>query len=494
MRLAAGVLALALIAPVARAQDTTSPEPARPAGDSAHARLPFRVVRVMPESRQALLFDRRRATHVLAEIGGKLEGYTVEDIDDETVTLRRDGQEIVLAAPPRGAGRRERAAAARAPAASVPETGEPAPIDPYGDPVRSIEAPGADRAPAPDRTPGPGDSLPPSAGVRVARAPSTSAAPPPAAAVIAPGDGGVRVAEAPDPGPAGDASSATGAARSIPDRAPAPGPHAGPPAATGPHGASSTGPAPSPGAGPDASSAPAAGAGAIRGVEAPDAGSAVRAPAVSKGSLPAVASDGAAGGAAPSQDARPSPAIDRPVIDRPAPLAPPAAETAPEIRAASGRPADRRTLDARALADVMTSDHAARSPRGPAGVPGAPTRAAEVRPPAPAATTPAEARPGDASVISRGELDGALSDFAALTAAVRGSFTATGVAVEGVADGSVFQRAGLRAGDVVTEVDGIRLRTLDDAAELYARASSAKAITAQLVRAGKPVTLHVVIR
>jgi S1-C subfamily serine protease len=77
---------------------------------------------------------------------------------------------------------------------------------------------------------------------------------------------------------------------------------------------------------------------------------------------------------------------------------------------------------------------------------------------------------------------------------VRGSFSANGVAIDAVGDGTIFQRAGLRAGDVVTSVDGVRLRTLDDAANLYARASSARAITAQVVRAGKPITLHVVIQ
>jgi len=99
-----------------------------------------------------------------------------------------------------------------------------------------------------------------------------------------------------------------------------------------------------------------------------------------------------------------------------------------------------------------------------------------------------------AAAISRSELDGALADFAALTAAMRGSFSASGVIVETVGDGTIFQRAGLRAGDVIASVDGVRLRSLDDAANLYARAATAKAVTAEVVRGGKPVTLRVVIR
>src|SRR4051812_32092885 len=122
MRLVAGVLPLALFAPFARAEDTAtlpapapgslaapvpaSPPPAAPAANHVGwTRVPFRVVRVMPETRQALLFDRIRNTHVLAEVGGTLDGYTIEDIDDETVSLRRDNQQVVLAAPPHGSPR-----------------------------------------------------------------------------------------------------------------------------------------------------------------------------------------------------------------------------------------------------------------------------------------------------------------------------------------------------------------------------------------------------
>jgi general secretion pathway protein C len=119
----------------------------------------------------------------------------------------------------------------------------------------------------------------------------------------------------------------------------------------------------------------------------------------------------------------------------------------------------------------------------------APTHGAEVRPAV--ALAPA---PGDAIAISRSDLDSALADFARLTAGVHGSFSASGVVINSVGDGTIFQRAGLRTGDVVTSVDGVRLRTLDDAANLYARAATARAITAQVVRAGKPVTLHVVIQ
>ena len=66
--------------------------------------------------------------------------------------------------------------------------------------------------------------------------------------------------------------------------------------------------------------------------------------------------------------------------------------------------------------------------------------------------------------------------------------------VDSVAAGSLFAKAGLRPGDVVASVDGHALHSLDDAADLYARAGRARSVTAQVVRAGKPVTLHVSIQ
>jgi len=44
-------------------------------------------------------------------------------------------------------------------------------------------------------------------------------------------------------------------------------------------------------------------------------------------------------------------------------------------------------------------------------------------------------------VVPRSELDGALADFAALAGSVRASFSASGVAVQDVRGGTIFQRA-----------------------------------------------------
>ncbi len=59
-------------------------------------------------------------------------------------------------------------------------------------------------------------------------------------------------------------------------------------------------------------------------------------------------------------------------------------------------------------------------------------------------------------MLARREVDAALADFGAMAAAFRASFTPAGVKVEAVVDGSLFAKAGLRAGDVIATVEGGR--------------------------------------
>ena len=153
MRVLTGVLALTLFAPLLRAEGNDGAEP-RPPAEATRAKIPLRVVRVMPESHQALLFDRARATHVLAEVGGKVAGYAVVDIDDDEVTLSLDGTQFVLVVPDRGGGQRDRdepavhaRSAADAPAAAPPPAAPPREIEPAADgvraPVAAVAAPTA---------------------------------------------------------------------------------------------------------------------------------------------------------------------------------------------------------------------------------------------------------------------------------------------------------------------------------------------------------------
>jgi S1-C subfamily serine protease len=102
--------------------------------------------------------------------------------------------------------------------------------------------------------------------------------------------------------------------------------------------------------------------------------------------------------------------------------------------------------------------------------------------------------PTGATVLARADVSTALSNFAALSKAIQGTFTPDGLRIDAVTAGSVFAKAGLVSGDLVTSVDGKPLRSLDDAADLYARASKARSMNAQLVRGGKPVALRVAIQ
>ena len=367
MRFAVGVLALSLLAPLVRAEDTQPsepirsvsapsmeprpserpPEPTRPSEPASRSKVPLRVVRVMPESRQALLYNRARATHVLAEVGRTVDGYAVEDIDDDVVILSRDGQLIVLAAPERARVSDEPALRVRSAAVRPIEgAGALAPVDPYGP-----YAPLASNAPV--------DPYAPSA---------ASAPVDPYAA---------RAADAPvDPHGSGSSVAPVD-------------PYGEPP---------------------------------IRSVRAPDAER-------ERAAAPRVIEPGEGGVRVVEAPSTPSP-------------------SAPNTPA--------RTSIAGA----------------PAGAAGAPL----------------------AVTLSRREVDAALANFGALSTAIRGSFSAGGLIVDEVNERSLLYRAGLRAGDIITTVDGVRLHALDDAANLYARAATARAITAQVIRGGKPVTLHVVIQ
>jgi len=388
MRPLAGVLALTLFAPLASAAPPAEPAPASPAAPApptsaprvARARVPLRVVRVMPESHQALLFDRSRSTHVLAEVGGTIDGYTVEDIDDDQVTLRFQGTEVVLAAP------------AAAPVARRPRTAR------GSTPPRVAAADShADVA------------VPPAGPASVAAAPADQAPVDPYNAAA------IRVGPAP-PADRGTGASAEAAARV---------------------------------AEPTASGEPTPPA---------DAGEARR----------RVAPAGEAAASAP-----PAVAIADP--------GPPRAPTPAAVAAAP--------------AAAWSTASAAAPPAPPAaGPPAAEPPVAAEPPAAPVAAEPPAPSRGDGVTLSRAEVERALADFAKLTLAMHGSFTASGVRVDGVGDGTIFQRVGLRAGDVIASVDGAPLRTLDDAATLYARAGSAKAFTAQVVRHGAPVALHVTIQ
>jgi len=372
MRVAVGLLAALLAPSIALAEDaapvrvavktTEAPSPT-PAPAAPRQKVPVRVVKVLRDTNQALLFDRSVGTHVLVTVGQKIGIYTVETIDDDEVTLSASGQEVVLAAPDRPWRRRGGEARGQIEKLRSPRGGEaPAPADPYtsGELVNPYQAPSAG-------APGPADPY---------QAPSAGA-----------------------PGPADPYQA----------------PSAGAPGPADPY-------------------------------QAPSAGA-------------------------------PGPAD-------------PYSEEIREVKAPSWiRP------DSPAPRSVQAP--AAPAPAAPAPV-AAPALAPAVPAPAAPAITPAPAAPaapaGADPVLARREVDAALADFGALATAFHASFTPAGVQVDAVSDGSLFAKAGLRAGDVIAAVDGKPLRSLNDVAALYARAGSLRAVTAQVVRNGKPLTLRVIVQ
>jgi hypothetical protein len=359
---AASVLFAGFVSTAAFADEAAPPPPAAaPAPAPTAKKLPLRVVRVLTETHQALLFDKTKGTHVLVEIGKEIDGFKVDDIDEDTVTLTpiEGGAQVVLAGPDPSWRRHT---GATKPAAAAPEDpyASAAPMDPYGaDDVPSVEAPG-------------------------------SVASGPVAAPIAAGDGGVRTAAAP--------SSTPVAPRTVSATSTDPG------FATTP--VSSTAPT---------TSAPT--------------------------SIPATT----------------APTTTAPIVD-------------------TSSSSNWSTLPVSNAAPVITS---------------------------PAITAPATSTPaiGDAptllplpTMLSKSDVAAALSNFGALAGSMRGSFTPAGAKIDAVGPDSLLAKAGLRAGDVITSINNQPLRSLDDAANLYARAGSMKVATIVFQRAGKPMMLRLTIQ
>jgi hypothetical protein len=342
MRLVSALLFVALTAPLAVADEAKPADPKPESATVERPRVPLRVVRMLPETRQVLLFDRNRGTHVVAEVGQDVDGYIVDEIADDEVTLvGGTGTEVILTAPDptwrrkaaerRATGRRANRAAA--PAVAPAAAPAMAPMDPYAE----------------------ADAL------------ASTASP------IEAGDGGVRV------------TSATSAA-----------------------------------------------------------------PADPYATLdPGIAAFADAVGATPAPTLSPTPAT--PAV--------PATKADAQVDAASS------------LAAAATGS------------------------PAPVAAAVTSAKPAAAGVtVSRSDIDTALADFGATAVTFDAAFVADGLRFDQIAKGTILAKIGLEKGDVLTAVDNQPLHSLDDAANLYARAGSAKAATLHVLRAGKPTTLQVTIR
>lgn len=113
-------LGLCLAAGSARAEAeapnvaVSQPKPAK----KKLGRVPLRVVKLLPETSQALVYDQDRRAHVLVAEGDTVGGFSVVEIDDDHLVVAREGREVVLVADPR---------APQPAPGTVPEV-----VDPYG--------------------------------------------------------------------------------------------------------------------------------------------------------------------------------------------------------------------------------------------------------------------------------------------------------------------------------------------------------------------------
>ena len=407
MRLVTGLLALTLTGSLAFADEVKAPEPQPAQVATARSKLSLRVVKLMPESHQALLFDKNRGTHVLADVGSVIGTYTVMEIGADEVVLSSAGRELVLPAPEVAPA----PALAPAPApAAVPakkapawaDTEAAAPADPY-----DLLAPPVPGGPDDPYAPDVDQARTPPKPVTATRDSARIAAVPSSVPMVNPYD-----------------EAALDAALT-------------------------------------------AGAGSAR--RAPDAVT-VTEMEVDPYSEPApVAAPTTIEAAPTSIDAAPTTIEADPYAEpAPAPAAKPAAKPLAKDPAVE---AFVEAMNGQVIVKTQDQEPAAAAP----------------------APKPAKARE-PATMLSRSEVNTALGDFGVLTASVRGQFTPEGARLDTVAQGSVFAKAGLRNGDVITAVDGKPLTSIDDAADLYIRAGSARTAKVDLLRAGKPMTLRLAIQ
>jgi type II secretory pathway component PulC len=92
--------------------------------------------------------------------------------------------------------------------------------------------------------------------------------------------------------------------------------------------------------------------------------------------------------------------------------------------------------------------------------------------------------------VVRKELSAALSDFGKIGKDLQLTVVEDGVSIDTVSSTSFFYKMGLRDGDLVKKVDGKVIKSLDDAATVYARMGKMKKFTVELVRGGETLTLR----
>ncbi len=102
---------------------------------------------------------------------------------------------------------------------------------------------------------------------------------------------------------------------------------------------------------------------------------------------------------------------------------------------------------------------------------------------------------GEAVVLKRSEVDAAVRDMGRLMtdARLRPFFSGgdlDGVAISNIVSGSIFQKLGLRNGDVIREIDGRALRSPEDILNVYRNLESGSEVTVNIKRRGREELLQ----
>jgi general secretion pathway protein C len=125
------------------------------------------------------------------------------------------------------------------------------------------------------------------------------------------------------------------------------------------------------------------------------------------------------------------------------------------------------------------------------------TKEGPILPPAPppVAQAPTQATPGGAKVVSRSELDEALTDMGSMLrqAQIRPFFTAgapDGFLINQIRPGSLYTKMGILDGDIIQEVNSRKIQTADDMMGLLNTIKSGAGMTLTIRRRGVQETLN----
>jgi len=96
--------------------------------------------------------------------------------------------------------------------------------------------------------------------------------------------------------------------------------------------------------------------------------------------------------------------------------------------------------------------------------------------------------------IKRVQVENAVDNINKLMSQARIRPHSEGLYISHIKPGSIFRRLGLRNGDIITGVDGRRIKSIDDALSFYQNLRSASNVTLELKRRGRPRIINYTIR